>query len=112
MKAAMFFAVQKKEGRSCKGLVSCWWRGKKATNRAARGIVGFCKENGIDTLVYGHNKRQKDGINIGKQNNQALVRIPSQKLCRRLQQLCLNGGIRLVAAGESYTFKGRHQAGD
>ena len=43
----------------------------------------------MDVIVVGYNKDQKQGIGIGKQNNQAFVSVPYEKL-----RLC----IRTVAA--------------
>jgi len=82
---------------------NCFMR--DAVNKAARGIINFCLENDIDTLVYGRNKRQKDGINLGGKTNQEFVQIPHYKLFSRVQQLCLIHGIRLVETEESYTSK-------
>ncbi len=72
-------------------------------NKAARRIINFCLEHGIDTLVCGRNKRQKDGINLGSKTNQEFVQIPHYKLVSRLQQLCLIHGIRFEETEESYT---------
>lgn len=89
---------------------NCFMR--DAINKAARGIVDFCLENDIDTLVYGRNKRQKDGINLGGKTNQEFVQIPHYKLFGRIQQLCLIHGIRLVETEESYTSKASFFDGD
>lgn len=66
-------------------------------------MIEFCLENGIDTIVYGRNKRQKDKVNLGSRTNQEFVQIPHYKLFSRIQQLALIFGIRVVETEESYT---------
>jgi IS605 OrfB family transposase len=74
-------------------------------NKAARWVIDFCLENSIDTIVYGRNKHQKDGVNLGSKTNQEFVQIPHYKLFSRIQQLALIFGIRVVETEESYTSK-------
>lgn len=74
-------------------------------NKAARWVIDFCLSNDIDTIVYGRNKRQKDGSPMSKKVNQEFVQIPHYKLFSRIEQLCLIHGIRLVETEESYTSK-------
>ncbi|WP_204103550.1 MULTISPECIES: IS200/IS605 family accessory protein TnpB-related protein, partial [Spirulina sp. CCY15215] len=62
-----------------------------------------CLENGIGRIVFGWNKGQKNGINIGKKNNQKFVQIPTAKLKERIKQLCELYGIEFVETEESYT---------
>ncbi|WP_204102511.1 MULTISPECIES: IS200/IS605 family accessory protein TnpB-related protein, partial [Spirulina sp. CCY15215] len=64
-----------------------------------------CLENGIGRIVFGWNKGQKNGINIGKKNNQKFVQIPTAKLKERIKQLCELYGIEFVETEESYTSK-------
>jgi putative transposase len=82
---------------------NCFMR--DAVNKAARWVISFCQQRGIDTLVYGRNKGQKDSINLGGKTNQEFVQIPHYKLFSRIEQLCLIHGIRLVETEESYTSK-------
>lgn len=72
-------------------------------NKAARWVIDFCLQNDIDTIVYGRNKGQKDGINLGGKTNQEFVQIPHYKLFSRIQQLSLIFGIRVVETEESYS---------
>jgi putative transposase len=72
-------------------------------NKAARWVIDFCLEHGIDTIVYGRNKGQKNGVNLGHKTNQEFVQIPHAKLFARIGQLCLVHGLRLVETEESYT---------
>lgn len=72
-------------------------------NKAARWVINFCLGNNIDTIVYGRNKRQKDGVNMGSKTNQEFVHVPHYKLFNRIQQIALIFGIRVVETEESYT---------
>ncbi|NEP49752.1 MAG: IS200/IS605 family element transposase accessory protein TnpB [Moorea sp. SIO3C2] len=74
-------------------------------NKGARFIINWCLKNQISTIVFGWNKCNKDGINIGKKNNQNFVQIPTAKLKGRIEQLCVEHGIKFVETEESYTSK-------
>ncbi|WP_287314411.1 transposase [Moorena sp. SIO1G6] len=74
-------------------------------NKAARFIVNWCLSNDVSTVVFGWNKRNKDSINIGKKNNQQFVQIPTAKLKIRIEQLCIEYGIKFLETEESYTSK-------
>jgi putative transposase len=74
-------------------------------NKAARLVINHCVENRIGTIVFGWNKGQKDGANMGRQTNQKFVQVPTGKLKDRIAQLCEQHGIRFVETEESYTSK-------
>lgn len=74
-------------------------------NKAARFIINRCLADGIGTIVFGWNSRNKNSINIGKKNNQEFVQIPTAKLKNRIAQLCKQYGLRFVETEESYTSK-------
>lgn len=76
---------------------------RDAVNKVARLVINHCLENGIGRIVFGWNKGQKDGINIGAKNNQKFVQIPTGKLKDRLKQLSEQYGIEFVETEESYT---------
>lgn len=76
---------------------------RDAINKAARIVVGHCINNSIGNIVFGWNKRNKDSINLGSQNNQTFVQIPTAKLKQRIAQLCQLYGINFVETEESYT---------
>ena len=78
---------------------------RDAVNKAARMVVNYCLENQIGTLVFGWNKGQKSGANMGKKTNQKFVQIPTAKLKNRISQLCELYGIRFIEQEESYTSK-------
>jgi putative transposase len=72
-------------------------------NKTARFIINWCLSNQISKIVFGWNKFNKDGINIGKKNNQEFVQIPTARLKNRISQLCEQYGIQFTETEESYT---------
>ena len=72
-------------------------------NKAARFIINWCLSNQISQIVFGWNQFNKDGINIGKKNNQEFVQIPTARLKNRMSQLCEQYGIKFIETEESYT---------
>ena len=78
---------------------------RDAVNKAARMVVSYCLENQIGTLVFGWNKGQKSGANMGRKTNQKFVQIPTAKLKNRISQLCELYGIDFLEQEESYTSK-------
>lgn len=80
-------------------------------NKAARIIIDHCLKHSIGTLVIGWNEGFKNGIDLGK-NNQNFVQIPLGKLKERLKQLCELNGIRFVVTEEAYTSKSSFLDGD
>ena len=81
-------------------------------NKAARIVINHCLENNIGTIVFGWNKRNKDSINIGKKNNSEFVPIPTARLKKRIDGMCLEYGLRYVETEESYTSKASFIDGD
>ena len=60
---------------------------------------------GVSKLVIGYNPEWKQGINIGKKNNQNFVNIPFKKLTDQLQYKLDIKGVELILREESYTSK-------
>lgn len=79
------------------------WGG--AVNKAARMVVDIVLECGIGTVVFGWNKNQKQGSNMGKKTNKKFVQVPTARLKQRIQQLCELYGIQFIEQEESYTSK-------
>lgn len=78
---------------------------RDAVNKAARIVINHCLEHKIGTVVFGWNKGQTQGINLGTRTNQSFVQIPTGKLKNRIAQLCERYDIRFVETEESYTSK-------
>ena len=78
-----------------------------------RNVIGFYSNRlmellvneGISTLVIGHNKNWKDKINIGKVNNQNFVSIPFSKIIDIIKYKAEDLGIKCIEQEESYTSK-------
>ncbi|WP_366516630.1 transposase [Microcoleus sp. PH2017_20_SFW_D_A] len=78
---------------------------RDAVNKAAKTVINHCRENQIGTVVFGWNKGQKNGVNMGVKINQKFVQIPTGRLKTRISQLCEKYGIRFTETEESYTSK-------
>ncbi len=74
-------------------------------NKTARRLIQFCQDEGINTIVFGANKRQKDSIELGKKKNQEFVQLPHCKLKARVKNMCEQYGLRFIETEESYTSK-------
>jgi putative transposase len=59
----------------------------------------------VAALIVGKNDGWKQGINIGKRNNQGFVAIPFESFLQKLAYKCEDVGIRFVETDESYTSK-------
>ncbi len=75
---------------------------RDAVNKAARLVISHCLSQQIGTIVFGWNQQNKDGIELGK-NNQSFVQIPTARLKERISQLCKQYGIQFIETEESYT---------
>ena len=76
---------------------------RDAVNKAARLVINHCLEHGINTVVFGWNKGQKKGANMGRKTNQKFIQVPTARLKQRIQQLCEQYGIQFIEQEESYT---------
>lgn len=68
-------------------------------------IVTYMETNNLNTLFVGKNIGWKEGINIGKTNNQNFVNIPYNLLISMLDYKCKLSGIKMIIINESYTSK-------
>ena len=78
---------------------------KDFMHKTSTTIINYCVENNVGVIVVGQNKGWKQGINIGKRNNQNFVQIPYYKFIQMLELKAKNKGITLVKQEESYTSK-------
>lgn len=85
---------------------------RDAINKAAMLVINRCLAHKIGTVVFGWNQGNKDGIELGKKNNQEFVAVPTARLKERIKQLCQQYGIRFVETEESYTSKASFLDGD
>lgn len=68
-------------------------------------FVNYLVSKEINNVVIGYNKEWKQGINIGRVNNQNFVEIPYYKLLNMLTYKCEMEGISVIVTEESYTSK-------
>ena len=68
-------------------------------------LLRYAKANQVDVIVIGYNKTQKQGIGIGKQNNQAFVSVPYGKLRQCIRTVAAKLQVPVVEQEESYTSK-------
>ena len=72
-------------------------------HKTSRFIVNQLKSNGIQCLVIGQNKSQKQSINLEHKTNQNFVQIPYQTFIQQLKYKCIEAGIQFIEVEESYT---------
>ena len=68
-------------------------------------IISEAVKNNISKIFIGNNIGWKNGIKIGKRNNQNFVNIPHTKLFNQLLYKGLLNGIEVIFTEESYTSK-------
>jgi len=78
---------------------------KDYLHNSSRYIINFLVSNDITTLVIGYNPEWKQGINIGKRNNQNFVNIPFYTFIKQLEYKAKLEGINVLLHEESYTSK-------
>lgn len=76
-----------------------------ACHQASRKVINYCLQNKVSTLVIGYNSQWKQGISIGKRNNQQFVQIPHRKLIDQITYKAALVGIKVIETIESYTSK-------
>ena len=74
-------------------------------HKSARYIINYCISHDIGIIVIGYNKDIKQNVNMGRQNNQNFVQIPSYQLRVLLINLCERYGMQHIETEESYTSK-------
>ena len=67
--------------------------------------MDFCLKNKVEVIVCGHNKDQKQEINLGSGNNQHFVSIPYTRFFWILTCVAAKAGIPVIETEESYTSK-------
>lgn len=75
------------------------------THKISKYIVELMDERKVSKLVIGNNGGWKQGINLGKRNNQNFVYIPYKKIIDQIIYKCQMKGIEVIVREESYTSK-------
>jgi putative transposase len=74
-------------------------------HQASRYVIQELVKYGIGTLVIGKNDGWKQGIDIGKRNNQQFVQIPHARFIEMLSYKAERERITVILTEESYTSK-------
>ena len=72
-------------------------------HKASKFTVEYLLENQVAAVAIGHNKSQKQNMNLGHQNNQSFVQIPYQTFINQLIYKAQEAGIQVYITEESYT---------
>ncbi len=78
---------------------------KDYMHKSSRRLVDWCILNDIHTLYIGHNKDWKQGVHIGKSNNQNFVSIPFNMFTNMLTYKLEEVDIHVEIVKEAYTSK-------
>lgn len=97
-----------KSGKSTAGHI-LWTRRNLEVSRQCHEItnhlVDVLVKNQIDTLIFGHNKGMKTGINLGRATNKSFGSMPITTIIDYLSYKLRAAGIKMVLTEESYTSK-------
>ena len=74
-------------------------------HKIAHIVVSYCLAYDLGRIVIGHNPYWKQGVNMGKVNNQKFCYIPHAKLIDNIKYLAEEYGINVIVREESYTSK-------
>ena len=78
---------------------------KDYLHKTSRRIVELMEQNNIGTCFIGHNDGWKNGVEMGKRNNQNFASIPYSLLINMLRYKLEEKGGQLIELNESYTSK-------
>ncbi len=76
---------------------------KDAVNKVARHVVNIAIDFGIEKIIFGWNKGQKQNVDMGSKTNQKFVQVPTAKLKDRIKELAQRYSIEYIETEESYT---------
>jgi len=74
-------------------------------HKTSRFIIDYCLNHKIGNICIGKLKGIKNGIQLGKPNNQNFVNIPLERLKQMLKYKAESVGIKIHEMDESYTSK-------
>lgn len=105
-----------KEQHSSQQIQMLWKkRNHKMTDfydKSASFVIQYCINHKIGNLVIGKNQQWKQGIDIGRKNNQNFCYISHAHFIRKLSEMAARYGIRVIITEESYTSKASFLDGD
>ena len=74
-------------------------------HKVTKFLANYFDEKDVSKVIIGNNTGWKNGINIGRRNNQNFVNIPYAKFINQLTYKCQLLGITVIVREESYTSK-------
>lgn len=74
-------------------------------HKVTKFLANYFDERDVSKVIIGNNSGWKNGINLGKRNNQNFVNIPYTKFINQLTYKCQLLGITVITREESYTSK-------
>ena len=74
-------------------------------HKVTKFLANYFDERDVSKVIIGNNSGWKNGINLGKRNNQNFVNIPYTKFINQLTYKCELLGITVIVREESYTSK-------
>ena len=74
-------------------------------HKVTKFLANYFDERDVSKVIIGNNSGWKNGINLGRRNNQNFVSIPYSKFINQLTYKCQLLGITVVTREESYTSK-------
>ena len=74
-------------------------------HKVTKFLANYFDERDVSKVIIGNNSGWKNGVNIGKRNNQNFVNIPYTKFINQLIYKCQLLGITIITREESYTSK-------
>ena len=74
-------------------------------HKVTKYLANYFDERDVSIVVIGNNSGWKNGINLGRRNNQNFVNIPYTKFINQLTYKCQMLGITVITREESYTSK-------
>ena len=76
---------------------------KDYMHKVSKSIIEYLESNNLNTLFVGKNTDWKDGVDLGRKNNQNFVSIPHNMLISMLSYKCKKAGIYMTTVNEAYT---------
>ena len=80
--------------------------------KASHAICRKAESQGVEVIVFGHNKGQKQDPGMGRINNQNFVQIPYLKFYSALRNTASKYGIAVIMQEESYSSRADFKAMD
>ena len=74
-------------------------------HKVTKFLANYFDERDVSKVIIGNNTGWKNGINLGRRNNQNFVNIPYTKFINQLTYKCQLLGIIVIVREESYTSK-------